>query len=202
MTCRVTPFSPEAYKLALRTAYRERCLREPARCFAEAIERSRNFWPEYEQVNRDYDPDDPTYVITRAGVALSTTADHLHLKAAASGCVRILEIILGGEATVSAVNRIALQRNAATLAGATAQTPEKFNLQSAAAAGTYGFGNTGAILAAATYLKVWVLNAFGGFDDWKAVPGSEPILNNGEVAGLRSLSGTSIFSSDITFEEL
>lgn len=195
-------FDPCAYKLALRTAYRERCMRAPARSYQEAIDRARAFWPEYEQVNRDYDPDDPVYVITRPGVALSTTADHLHLKAPSAGQVRILEIIIGGEATASAVNRIALERENATLATATAQTPEKVNTKSPAAAGTYGFGNTSAILTATTYLQLWALNAFGGFDDWKPAPGAEPVLSDGEVAGIRSLSGTSTFSSTVTFEEL
>lgn len=195
-------FDPEEYKLALRTKYRERCLSAPARSYEEALERLREFWPEYEQVNRDYNPDDPVYSITRAGAALSTTADHLHLKAPASGQVRVLEIILGGEATTSAVNRIAFERENATLAGASAITPEKFNSKSSAAAGTYGSGNTGAILTAATYFYVWAINAFGGFNDWKAPPGAEPILSDAEVAGLRSLTGTSTFSSTIVFEEL
>jgi hypothetical protein len=200
MVC--TRVDPEAMKLALRVAYRNRCLSSPARSVAEALDRSRAFWPTYEQVNRDYCPDDPVYSITRAGAAISTTADHLHMKASASGQVRILEVIMGGEATTSAVNRIALERENATLAGATALTPEKFISKSAAAAGTYGHSNTSAILTAATYFYVWALNAFGGFSDWKAPPGAEPTLSDGEVAGIRSLSGTSTFSSTIVFEEL
>jgi hypothetical protein len=195
-------FDPCAMKLALRTKYRERCLTAPARSYQEALDRSRDFWPSYEQINRDFDPDDPVYSITRAGAALSTTADHLHLKAAAAGSLRILEIILGGEATTSAVNRIAFERENATLAGASAITPEKFNAKSGAATGTYGSGNTSAILTAATYFYVWAINAFGGFIDEKMIPGAEPQLNDAEVAGIRSLSGTSTFSSTIVFEEL
>lgn len=192
-------FDPCAYKDKLRKEY---AMRAPARSYAEAMDRAREFWPVYEQVNRDYLPDDPVYSITRPGAAMSLTADHLHLKAAAAGELRILEVILGGEGTASAVNRIALQRNNATLAGATAQTPEKFNLKSGAATGTYGSGNTSAILTASTYLYLWAINAFGGFADWKPPPGAEPILNDGAVAGIRSLAGTSVFSSTVIFEEL
>lgn len=193
---------PEALKLALRIDYRNRCLTKPARSYQEALDRSRAFWPKYEQINRDYCPDDPVYAITRAGAALSTTADHLHCKAPASAQARIIEVILGGEATSSAVNRVALERNNATLAGASAQTPEKFNTLSPAAAGTYGSGNTSAILTASTYLHVWAVNAFGGFIDWKAAPGEEMYYQSGEVIGIRSLSGTSTFSSTIVFEEM
>lgn len=195
-------FDPCAAKLKLRTAYRAGCIIRPSRCHEEAVARSLGFWPKYQQINDDYDPTDPVYSINRAGAAMSTTADHLHLKAAASGQARILEIIWGGEATTSAVNRAALEQNNATLAGASAITPEKFSSRSAAAAGTYGSGNTSAILAASTYLMVWAINAFGGFIDWKAAPGEEIYYVNGEVIGLRSLSGTSTFSSCIIFEEL
>jgi hypothetical protein len=193
---------PNAIKLALRRKYLAAHLAKPARGYAEATDRARKFWPQYEQVNRDYCPDDPTYSTTRSGAAFSTTADFLHFKAPASGQIRILEILVGGEAAASAVNRCAFQRNNATLAGASAITPEKFNSLSSAAAGTYGSGNTSAILAASTYFHVWPINAFAGFIDWKAPPGMEMYLQSGEVAGLRSLSGTSTFSGTIIFEEL
>lgn len=190
---------PEAMKLALRVKYKRDTLLAPARCYAEAIERSRKFWPTYEQVNRDYCEDDPVYSTVREGAALSTTANHLHFKAAASGQVRILEIMIGGEAAASAVNRVAFANYNATLAGASSITPEKFNSRSPAAAGTYGHSNTSALLAGNAI--AWPLNAFGGFIDWKAAPGEEFYIVNGEVCGIRSLSGTSTCTSTVVFEE-
>lgn len=196
------PFNPCAAKLALRVEHRKTSIIKPSRCYEEAIARSFGFWPKYQQINDDYDPTDPVYSTIRNGAALSTTADHACLKAAASGQARILEVIFGGEATTSAVNRVALEQTNATLAGNTVVTAEKFSSRSPAAAGTYGHSNTGAILSAGQYLQVWAVNAFGGFIDWKAAPGEEMYFVNGEVIGLRSLSGTSTFSTTIIFEEL
>jgi hypothetical protein len=163
-------------------------------------DRARAFWPIYEQVNVDYCPDDPTFSTVREGAAFSTSANHLHFKAPASGQARILEIIVGGEATSSAVNRFAFAQYNATLAGASAITPEKFNSRSPAAAGTYGHSNTSALLAANAFS--WAINAFGGLIDWKAAPGEEFYFVNGEVVGIRSLSGTSTFTSTVVFEEM
>ena len=197
----LTDADPCKIKLGLRTDYYRRFkIDNPARCYQEAVDRALAFWPTYEQVNRDYCPDDPVYSIFRAGAALSTTADHLHLKAAATGQVRVLEYILGGEATASAVNRVAFAYKNATLATPTAITPEKFNTRSPAAAGTYGHSNTSALIAG-NHL-VWAINAFGGFIDWKAAPGAEIYIEDGEVVSMRSLSGTSVFSSTCIFEEL
>lgn len=198
----LNPIDPCAHKLKLRTGYRANCLIAPARSYSEAVDRSQGFWPSYQKINDDFDPLDPVYSISRAGAAMSTTADHLHLKAASAGQARILEIIWGGEATASAVNRAAIHQSNATLAGASAITPEKFSSRSAAAAGTYGSGNTSAILSAGQYLMVWAINAFAGMIDWKAAPGEEIYFVNSEVISLRSLSGTSTFSSTIVFEEL
>jgi hypothetical protein len=193
-------FDPCAYKLKLRTKYKRDSVIEPARSYREAIDRAYAFWPEYEQVNRDYCADDPVYSNVRAGAALSTSADHVFFKSAASGQARLLELIIGGEATVSAVNRVQVAYMNATLAGNTNATPEKFSTRSPAAAGTYGFGNTSALLAGSQI--VLAFNAFGGFIDWKAAPGSELYFVNGEVIGVRSLSGTSTCSTTGVFEEL
>ena len=196
----VGPFDPDAFKESLRVKYRGLCLTAPARSYSEAVDRCKAFWPQYEQVNLDYIPDDPVFSNVRAGAALSTTADHVFHKAPASGQARILEIIFGGEATASAVNRVSFAQFNATLAGNANVTPEKFNSRSAAAAGTYGNANTSALLAG--NMHVWAVNAFGGFIDWKAGPGEEIYFVNGEVVSLRSLSGTSTFSTTVVFEEL
>jgi hypothetical protein len=162
--------------------------------------RSSAFWQRYELLNRVFDPSDPVYSIVKAATALSTTADLLTFKAAASGQGRILELIIGGEAVASAVNRVNVQQENATLASNGAITPEKFNSRSPAAAGTYGAGNTSAALAGA--MLVFAINAFGGFIRWVAAPGEEMYYVNGEVIGVRSASGTSTVSATGIFEEL
>jgi hypothetical protein len=196
----LTDIDPDAVKLALRTEYFKRHLSAPARCYQEALDRANGFWPKYQQVNDDFDPEDPVYSNVRAGAALSTTADHVFFKSASAGQSRILELIIGGEATTSAVNRVQVAYMNATLASNTNATPEKFSTRSPAAAGTYGFGNTSALLAGSQI--VLAFNAFGGFIDWKAAPGSELYFVNGEVIGVRSLSGTSTCSTTGVFEEL
>lgn len=175
-------------------------LRSPSRCMEEALDRGRKTWTMYEQVNRDYCPDDPVYSNVKAGTALSTTADLLFGKAAASGQFRVLEWIIGGEATSSAVNRVAIAQMNATLAGSATVTSEKFNSRSPAAAGTYGNANTSALIAG--NMLVLAFNAFGGFIRWVAAPGEEQYAVNGEVISLRSLSGTSTVSGTMIFEEL
>lgn len=189
--------NPAAYKDWLR-AQRARADIKP-RTYAEALEQARAFWTMYDQVNRDYDPEDPVYSIFRSGAALSTTADHLGLHAPATGQVRVLEIIISGEATASAVNRIVFQESG-NGTGETAITPEPFNTLSAAAAGTYGHSSTTA-LTGNPYLVV-AINAFGGLFDWKPTPGGEIVFANGFDFSWRSASGTSTCSSTIIFEEL
>jgi len=172
----------------------------PARCFEEALDRSRTFWPKYEQINRDHCPEDPVYAITKSGAALSTTADTLTFQAAAAGQARILELIIGGESTSSAVNRLAVQRAGTSITGNSAQTPEKFNSRSPAAAGVYGSTGTQALVGNPMLLLAF--NSFGGFIRWVAAPGEELHYVNSEVISMRSASGTAVCSSTGIFEEL
>jgi hypothetical protein len=175
-------------------------LRSPCRCYNEAVDRSREFWTDYEQINRELCPDDPVYSIVNAGATLSTTADVLTFQAAAAGQGRILEIIIGGEATASAVNRLAVQRAGTSITSNTAITPEKFNSRSAAAAGTYGKAGTQALVGN-PMLSIG-FNAFGGFIRWVAGPGEEMYYMNSEVISIRSASGVSVVSATGIFEEL
>lgn len=172
------------------------------------MERAWKFWAGYEQINRDYCPDDPVYTITRSATALSTTADLMDFVAAAAGQTRILEVIIGGEATSSAVNRVNLSRGNATTTttptGYSSITPEKLNSRSAAAAGSYGSSVTATL--ATNPLQVWAFNAFGAFFRWLAGPGEEFYIfgdgTNKEWIGIRSASGTSTVSATAFFEEL
>ncbi len=172
----------------------------PSRTLEEARERSAKAWAMYEQVNRDYCPDDPVYSIINAGTALSTTADNLTFQAASAGQARILELIIGGEATASAVNRIAVSRAGTSITSNTAITPEKFNSRSPAAAGTYGKAGTQSLVG--NPMLTLAFNAFGGFLRWVAAPGEEIYYVNSEVVSMRSSSGTSTVSSTGIFEEL
>lgn len=191
---------PDIIKREMRKAEWLRELRCPARCYAEAIERSRKLWTAYEQVNRDLCPDDPVYSIVNAGATLSTTADLLSTQAAAAGQNRILEIIIGGEATASAVNRVSIQRSGTSFTSNTAITPEKFNTRSPAAAGVYGKASTQALVG--NPMLTLGFNAFGGFIRWVAAPGEEIYGMNSEIVSARSASGTSLVSGTIIFEEL
>jgi len=175
-------------------------LRNPSRSLEEARERSKKSWTQYEQVNRDYCPDDPVYSIIRAGAALSTTADHIAFQAASAGEIRILELIIGGEATASAVNRVSVQRAGTTYTGGTAIPPEKFNTRSPAAAGAYKHSATQALVG--NPVLSLAFNAFGGFIRWVAAPGEELYCVNSEIVSVRSASGTSVCSSTGIFEEL
>src|SRR2546429_15143 len=192
---------PTELKTLLRRQIWLKELRTPSRCYAEAIDRAWKFWTHYEQVNRDYCPDDPVYSNVKAGTALSSSADALFFKAAAAGQGRILELIIGGEATASAVNRVGVAQVNATLASNVNVTPEKFNTRSPAAARTYGNANTSALLAG--NMLVMAFNAFGGFVRWVAAPGEEMYYVNGEVISLRELTTThSVVSSTGVFEEM
>jgi len=191
---------PNILKDELRRQEWIRELRSPSRCYEEALERSKKLWTQYEKINRDFCPDDPVYSIINAGTALSTTADNLTFQAASAGQGRILELIIGGEATASAVNRISVQRAGTSITSNTAITPEKFNTRSPAAAGTYGKAGTQALVGN-PMLSIG-FNAFGGFIRWVAGPGEEMYYMNSEVISMRSASGTSTVSSTGVFEEL
>lgn len=191
---------PDIIKNELRRQNWLKELRSPSRCYNEAVDRSREFWMEYELVNRECCPDDPVFSIINAGTALSTTADNLTFQAASAGQGRILELIIGGEATSSAVNRVSVQRAGTSITSNTAITPEKFNTRSPAAAGTYGKAGTQSL--SGNPMLSMGFNAFGGFIRWVAGPGEEMYYVNSEVISMRSASGTSTVSSTGIFEEL
>jgi len=168
--------------------------------YSEAMRHARQMWTRYELVNRVCCENDPVYSIVNPGVALSTSADTLTLQAAAAGQTRGLEIIIGGEATASAVNRVSVQRAGTSITGNSAITPEKFNTRSGTAAGTYGKAGTQALSGNPTLSLAF--NAFGGFIRWVAQPGEELYVVNSEVYSMRSASGTSTVSATWIFEEL
>jgi hypothetical protein len=190
----------EAIKAELRKQNWLYEMRNPSRCYDEAVERSFKLWVQYEKINRELCPDDPVYSIINAGATLSTTADLLTFQAAAAGQGRVLELIIGGEATTSAVNRLSVQRAGTSITANSAITPEKFNSRSPAAAGTYGKAGTQALVG--NPMLTLAFNAFGGFIRWVAGPGEEMYYVNSEVISVRSASGVSVVSATGIFEEL
>lgn len=191
---------PEKAKLSIRERHLLHEINNPSSSYSEAVSRSKKLWTAYEQVNRDFCPDDPVYSIVNAGTALSTTIDNLAVQATPSGQGRILEIIIGGEATASAVNRVSVQRAGTSYTANQAISPEKFNSRSPPAQGICGKAGTQAL--AGNPMLTLAFNAFGGLIRWVAAPGEEPYYVNSEIISMRSNSGTSLVSSTIIFEEL
>ena len=192
----------------IKTALRRRYAQEQARTRTRGVRaedfarRSREFWEEYEDVNRRLLPEDPVYSGTRQGIALSTTADLWTLTVGASGQHRILELFIAGEATASAVARVAVNRPSTAGATPTNQTPEKFSTRSPAAVSTFATAWTTQPTLAANDLITMTFNAFGGSDKFVPQPGAEIYQVNGEQVSSRSRSGTSTVSAHAIWEEL
>lgn len=167
---------------------------------------SNAFWMEYEQVNRDYIPDDPVYSITLMGVTASTAAIWAEYKPSATGQARVLESYFGGEATSSTVERIGFF--VATTAGVTptAYTPNKMNQMSAAAAGTAATAYTTQPVFPTNPSFVHAFNAFGGTDRWVPQPGEELYVHGqgtvGEPGDWQPKAGTAVMSSHGMVEEM
>lgn len=193
------PRDPVAFKQALRAVYHN-LVPLPDVCAVRA--RARAFWARYEQINRDFCPDDPVYSVERSGFALSTTADAFTFISGSSAQLRLLEIILAGEATSSAVNRLLYQRSTGGTTGGGAITPEKFNSRSPSAATVVDTTWSGQPTLSGNPWLVQSINALGGYVDWKAAPGEEFYLVNSEQMSVRSGSGTSTVSMTLVFEEL
>lgn len=190
---------PYAYKTALRKAY---YALERIDSYAAARECAIAFWQRYEQINRDFCPDDPVYSVERTGFSLSTTNDSFTFIAGSTAQIRLLEIILGGEATSSAVNRLLYQRSTGGTTGGGAITPEKFNSRSPSSTTVVDTTWSGQPTLSGNPWLVHPINALGGYIDWKAAPGEEFYLVNSEQMSVRSASGTSTFSETVVFEEL
>lgn len=120
------------------------------------------------------------------------------------GCV--IEVFIGGEATSSTVNRMALRRLSTNATTPTDQTPAALNINSTAAVGQgYVAASTGPTIAATQHLLNLAFNAFGGIIRWVAAPGEEIYFGtttapNAQLC-LDSISGTGVVSQDIKWED-
>jgi hypothetical protein len=190
----------EIEKVALRWRYYRSDAGRPSDYWVHRA-RAWEMWAEYEEINRRLIPEDPVYSGSRGGVALSTSADLWTYTSAATGQARVLEISIGGEATVSAVTRVGFY-NASSGATPTNQTMEKFSTRSPAAGGTFATAWTTAPTLNTNPVLWFAFNAFGGADKWIAQPGGESYVVNGEKVSKRSNSGTSTVSGHVIVEEM
>ncbi len=149
------------------------------------------------------------YTVSIAGATLSTSNDTRTLVTTATGAgsvIRLEEFFVGGEASASAVNRIAFNRpGTAGITGGSAQTPEKLDPASGAATFTVPTTWSTQPVASTNHVVCVVFNAFGGVIRWVAQP-DRPVVVGGQgaVANLiapRSLSGTSVVSGYLQVEE-
>ena len=139
--------------------------------------------------------------------ALANNSYHAVRSANAADIQRIVEVFVGGEATSSTVNRMALRRLSTNATTPTNQTPAPLNYASAASnAQGYVAAATGPTIASTAHLLNLAFNAFGGLIRWVAAPGEEIYFGtatapNAEI-NLDSISGTGLVSTDIKFEQM
>ena len=138
--------------------------------------------------------------------ALANSSYHAWRTTTAS-TLRIIEAIIGGEATASTVNRMAIRRLSTNASTPTDVAPGPLNpLSAAAVSQQYSAATTGPTIASTTHLLNLAFNAFGGFVRWVAAPGEElwftaQTAPNGQGV-LDSISGTGLVSTSLIFEEL
>lgn len=174
---------------------------KPSRCGEEANDRSRAFWPKYEQINRDFCPEDPVYSATTTSTALSNTADHVAVQAAANRQSRLMEVIISGEATSAAVARPLIARCVSPFAiTAVGFSAVPFNSKSPTGIGTYARAGTQSF--STVPLLCFAFNALGGFIRWIAMPDAEIYYEDTGIISMKCNSGTSVCSSTFIFEEL
>jgi hypothetical protein len=169
--------------------------------FDVMVERSRNFWMEYDDVNLRLCPWDPVFSGTRAAVTTATSADLWTLSCGASGQLRLLEAFDSGEVAASAVYRCPLQRSTGG-ATATNQTPEKANTRSPSAVATFATAWSTQPTLSGNPFAFLDFNAFGGSDRWVPVPGEELYLVNGEILSHGRSSVATTISTHAIWEEM
>ena len=150
------------------------------------------------------------YMVGNQGITPSVTDQLFNItyKSAANIIARVTEIGIGGEATASTVNRMAVRRSSTDgVTPTTAQTPAKASSSGPAAQGTSAVGfTTEPVAAAAPALWAYALNVFGGIVRWVAAPGQE-LLVQGATAGndelgLGTLSGVGVVTDQLVVEEI
>lgn len=146
--------------------------------------------------------------VAHADGAASLANNSYHaVRTTTASTLRVLEMLIGGEATTSTVNRMALRRLSTNATTPTNQTPAALNPLSAASVSQgYVAAATGPTIASTQHLANIAMNVFGGVVRWVAAPYEEIYATastapNGEMV-LDSISGTGVVSTDIKFEEM
>jgi hypothetical protein len=141
------------------------------------------------------------------GASALANASYQAVRTETTSTLRIIEFFIGGEATASTVNRMALRRLSTNSSTPTNVAPAPLNPLSAASVSD-GFvaATTGPTIASTQHLANVAFNAFGGVVRWVAAPGEEvwataSAAPSGELV-LDSISGTGVVSSQIVFEEI
>lgn len=133
----------------------------------------------------------------------------------ANGCIgltssattidRVVEVLVGGEATTSSAQLTKFARHSTVGATPVAVTPGKLNPRSAAAAAA-GFSSFSSAAVVGGTLVQLSFNAFGGVVRWVAAPGEELYFVGGTAADTEgSINGTGVsgsISAHVIFEEL
>lgn len=141
------------------------------------------------------------------GASSLANASYHALRTTAASALRIVEVLIGGEATSSTVNRMSLRRLSTNATTPTDVVPAALHPNSQASLSQqYSAASTGPTIASTTHLLNLAMNAFGGLIRWVAAPDEEiwaalQTAPNGQVV-LDSISGTGIVSTTMIFEEV
>ena len=141
------------------------------------------------------------------GATALANSSYQAVRTETTSTLRIVELFIGGEATASTVNRMALRRLSTNGATPTNQVPAAANpLSLASTSDGYVAATTGPTIATTQHLANLALNTFGGVIRWVAAPNEEiwataGTAPNGEMV-FDSISGTGVVSTDIKFEEI
>lgn len=148
-----------------------------------------------------------SYIANREGATPVAGNVLLALTTGADEATTISEIAITGEATASAVNRMAVRRSTTNGTTPTAQTPARLSPIQQAAYTSVATTFTGSepTTAAAPALWAYAINAFGALLRWIPGPGQGLFVlgntaGNNEVS-LESSSGTAVITAQIIFEE-
>lgn len=148
------------------------------------------------------------YVSARENVTPSAGDMLLSWTTGADELARIMEIMFGGEAGASTVNRMTIRRSTTNLITPTAQTPAKKSPTSPA---SYTLVATTAatqpVTAALPAIWTQSFNTFGGQLLWRALEPDDGLIIVGATVGsaevsLESSSGIGVISGEVCHEDL
>ena len=138
--------------------------------------------------------------------ALANNSYQAHRTWAATAMVRNIEFYVGGEATSSTPQRMAVRRASTNVATPTNVAPGPYAPGPASAFQGYVTATTGPTVASTTHLVHLAFNAFGGVVRWVAAPGEEIYQITNTAANsdliLDSIAGTGAVSTHAIIEEI